>query len=122
MKQRSGRKLLILLFAAFALILASCASSDSDGGGSEGGSDGGGETASEATCEGTPARRKSRPTSVPAKKQPDGAGKTVGLVFDIGGKDDKSFNESAYNGLVAAEENMGIEGTAPRAQRRRLQP
>jgi basic membrane protein A len=32
-------------------------------------------------------------------------------VFDIGGKDDKSFNESAYNGLVAAEKDMGIEGT-----------
>ena len=109
MKQRSSSKLLILLFAAFALILASCASSDDDGGGSDGAGGGGGESA--ATCEGTPGE-KQEPSDLGGTDDPDGAGKKVGLVFDIGGKDDKSFNESAYNGLIAAEENMGIEGTA----------
>lgn len=110
MKQRSSRKLLILLFAAFALILASCASSDSDGGGSGGSepSDGGGSE-SAATCQGTPGE-KQEAADLGGSDDPDGSGKKVGLVFDIGGKDDKSFNESAYNGLLAAEENMGIEG------------
>ena len=109
MKQRSSSKLLILLFAAFALILASCASSDDDGGGSEP-SSGGSGSESAATCQGTPGETQEPVELGGDGEAPDGAGKKVGLVFDIGGKDDKSFNESAYNGLVAAEENMGIEG------------
>jgi basic membrane protein A len=107
-KQRSSSKLLILLFAAFALILASCASSDSDGG--SGGSEpsGGGGSESAATCQGTPGEKPEAP-DLGGSDDPDGSGKKVGLVFDIGGKDDKSFNESAYNGLLAAEKNMGVE-------------
>ncbi|HWJ98240.1 MAG TPA: BMP family ABC transporter substrate-binding protein [Acidimicrobiales bacterium] len=102
MKQRSSSKLLILLFAVFALAVASCASSDSDGG-----SDGGGsETA--ATCQGTPGE-KQEAADLGGSDDPDGSGKKVGLVFDIGGKDDNSFNESAYNGLLAAKDNMGVE-------------
>ena len=31
------------------------------------------------------------------------------MVSDSGGFDDKSFNESSYNGLVAAKENLGVE-------------
>ena len=111
MKQRSSSKLLILLFAAFALILASCASSDSDGGGSEPSSGGGGGSEAAATCQGTPGETQEPSDLGGEGEAPDGSGLKVGLVFDIGGKDDKSFNESAYNGLVAAEENMGIEGT-----------
>src|SRR5205085_1934717 len=33
----------------------------------------------------------------------------VGLVFDIGGRGDKSFNDSAYNGLERAEKELGID-------------
>ncbi|MFO0728715.1 MAG: BMP family ABC transporter substrate-binding protein [Myxococcota bacterium] len=33
----------------------------------------------------------------------------VGLVLDIGGVDDKSFNESAYRGLKKAEKELGVE-------------
>ncbi|MEI8186368.1 MAG: BMP family ABC transporter substrate-binding protein [Chlorobiaceae bacterium] len=32
----------------------------------------------------------------------------IGLVFDIGGKGDKSFNDSAYNGLELAKQKHGI--------------
>lgn len=110
MKQRSSSKLLILLFAAFALVLASCASSDSDGGGSEPGSGGSGEGAA-ATCKGTPGETQEAPDLGGDGEAPDGSGLKVGLVFDIGGKDDKSFNQSAYEGMLAAEEDMGIEGT-----------
>ena len=111
MKQRSSRKLLILLFAAFALILASCASSDSDGGGSSEPASGGGGEESAATCQGTPGEKQEAPDLGGEGEAPDGSALKVGLVFDIGGKDDKSFNQSAYEGLLAAEENMGIEGT-----------
>jgi basic membrane protein A len=33
----------------------------------------------------------------------------VGLVFDIGGRGDKSFNDSAYRGLERARRELGIE-------------
>ena len=33
----------------------------------------------------------------------------VGLVFDIGGRGDKSFNDSAYRGLERAKKELGIE-------------
>jgi basic membrane protein A len=33
----------------------------------------------------------------------------VGLVFDVGGRGDKSFNDSAYSGLEQAREKLGIE-------------
>lgn len=33
----------------------------------------------------------------------------VGLVFDIGGRGDKSFNDAAYNGLQRAKKDFGIE-------------
>jgi basic membrane protein A len=32
----------------------------------------------------------------------------VGLVFDVGGRGDKSFNDSAYRGLERAKEELGI--------------
>lgn len=34
----------------------------------------------------------------------------IGLVIDRGGKDDKSFNAAAYEGLVRAQKELGIEG------------
>jgi basic membrane protein A and related proteins len=38
-----------------------------------------------------------------------GAGKpVVGLVFDVGGRGDKSFNDQAYAGLERAEKELGI--------------
>lgn len=33
----------------------------------------------------------------------------VGLVFDIGGRGDKSFNDAAYAGLERAQQQLGIE-------------
>ena len=37
---------------------------------------------------------------------PEGPKYKVGIVFDIGGKGDKSFNDSAYNGLVLLAEEF----------------
>lgn len=33
----------------------------------------------------------------------------VGLVFDVGGRGDKSFNDAAYRGLEKAKKDLGIE-------------
>jgi basic membrane protein A len=48
---------------------------------------------------------------VPARTPPGaGIGKAlrVGLVFDVGGRGDKSFNDSAYKGLDAAARKLGV--------------
>ena len=104
MKQRPWSRVLLLL-AALALVLASCASSDSDNASSDGGG-GGGEKA--ATCKGKAGEADTaEPVGQPGDA--DGAGKKVGMVFDVGGKGDKSFNDSAFAGLQAAAKNMGIE-------------
>jgi len=33
----------------------------------------------------------------------------VGLVFDVGGRGDKSFNDAAYNGLEKAKKDFGVD-------------
>jgi basic membrane protein A len=38
-----------------------------------------------------------------------GAGTKVGLVFDVGGLGDKSFNDSAHRGLVKAAAELGVQ-------------
>lgn len=108
MKQRSRSKAALLILAILALVMAGCASSDSDGASSDGGTDT--ETNEPATCEGTTGEEAAASELGGDGEAPDGADVKVGLVFDIGGKDDKSFNESAFDGLTAAEENMGIDG------------
>jgi basic membrane protein A len=35
----------------------------------------------------------------------------VGLVFDVGGRGDKSFNDAAYAGLLRAEKELGVSGS-----------
>jgi basic membrane protein A len=48
----------------------------------------------------------------------DGAGKTVGLLFDVTGRGDKSFNDSAAAALDKAKADFGVatEESAPTAQ------
>lgn len=48
---------------------------------------------------------------VPPPARRAGAGVRVGLVFDVGGKNDKSFNEAAYRGLVRARDELGVDVT-----------
>jgi basic membrane protein A len=43
-----------------------------------------------------------------APPEQTGTGVTVGLVFDVGGKNDKSFNEAAFRGIVRAKRELGI--------------
>jgi len=44
------------------------------------------------------------------KQQEQQTGKVkVGLVFDVGGRGDKSFNDAAYRGLEKAKNELGIE-------------
>lgn len=54
------------------------------------------------------------PACGPAKEKQPGATSTpgalkVGLVFDIGGRGDKSFNDAAYVGLERAKKELGVD-------------
>jgi basic membrane protein A and related proteins len=46
-----------------------------------------------------------------AQPQPDKPGSKfkIGLVFDVGGLGDKSFNDSAHRGLVKAKDELGVQ-------------
>jgi len=63
-----------------------------------------------------------------AKHTADAGAFPVGLVFDIGGRGDKSFNDAAYAGLEQAQKELGIrfttletnEGSDREAQLRQL--
>jgi len=46
---------------------------------------------------------------VPAEPKKLGTGVHIGLVFDIGGKNDKSFNTAAYRGLLRAHDELGVD-------------
>jgi basic membrane protein A len=74
---------LVAVILALALVVAGCRSSG--GGGSQGG--GGGDSGGGGGSEVKPA-----------------------LVLDVGGLGDQGFNDSAYEGMQAAEKSLGVEG------------
>jgi basic membrane protein A and related proteins len=80
---RKLRAILLVLVAALMLGIASCGDDDDDDDGGGGG--GGGEAAQE------------------------GESIKAGVVTDIGGLNDRSFNESANNGIKRAAKELGIE-------------
>ena len=98
-----------LAFGVAALVLTGCAGSDDDGDGNGDDSSAGGEDICESA---------------------DGDGPRIGLAYDVGGRGDQSFNDSAYAGLEKAvndldatctevEANQG-ENDADREERLRL--
>lgn len=48
------------------------------------------------------------PEGCQKKDSTKSAGLTVGLVFDVGGRGDKSFNDAAYRGLELAKKELGV--------------
>ena len=85
---------LALLLALFVLAVgAACGSDDDDGGDAGAGTE---------------------PTATDTATETEGGGTgeaiRVGLVTDIGGLDDRSFNFLANEGLTRAEEELGVEG------------
>ncbi len=46
---------------------------------------------------------------IPTATAKAGSGVQIGLVFDVGGKNDKSFNEAAWRGLQRARDELGID-------------
>lgn len=90
---------LAILFLAFALLVAACGSSDDDTTTTS--------AASEETTT-TEAMADDTTTTTEAEAMP-GEGVTVGMAYDIGGRGDQSFNDSAAAGLDKAIADYGIE-------------
>ena len=93
MRQRrwSGLATLIVMVLVFGSA-AACGDSSSDA----------------ATCEGK-SGEEPQTEELGSADDPDGAGKKIGLVFDVGGVGDKGFNDSANLAITTAAENMGVE-------------
>jgi basic membrane protein A len=85
---------LIAVLGVVALVAAACAGDEEDGEAT------GTPTATEATATETGAES---PTALP------GADMHVCYVSDTGGVDDRSFNQTIHEGLLRAEEELGVE-------------
>lgn len=85
------RKVLSLMMtAALALSLVACGGGSNNGGGSTSSSSGSGSTSTES-------------------KQETSGDFKIGMVTDVGGVNDGSFNQSAWEGLQRAEADFGVE-------------
>lgn len=101
---------LVSVLAVLGLLFAACSTEDDDpdasGGGGTQQDDGGGDD-NVATCQGEAG---AEPSIEPVGGgDADGSEVRVGMVLDIGGVDDDSFNEAANTGLEAAERDFGVE-------------
>ncbi|KWX74288.1 BMP family lipoprotein [Paenibacillus jilunlii] len=88
-------QLSLVMLLAFTVILAGCGNNNNNSGNA------GGKNAGAATN--APAEATAAPTDAPKTDV------KVGMVTDVGGVNDKSFNQSAWEALQALEKETGIE-------------
>ena len=103
---RSGLKkrgAILALLLVFALIVAACGDSEGDDTTTTTAAEGGTEETTTTTEGGT--EETTTTTEAPAAAVP------VGMAYDIGGRGDQSFNDSAAAGLDKAVADYGIEST-----------
>jgi basic membrane protein A and related proteins len=101
---KSNLKLAAALLAVSAMALAGCSSSSSS---SESSAAATSAAASAAASE--PAATASAEASASAAATMDGSSIKVGLAYDIGGRGDQSFNDSAAAGLDKAVTDFGVQ-------------
>ena len=95
--------LAVLLTAAMAAAMTACGGGSSDGG-----------STTEPAAD-TPAAEDEAPAAEDGAETPaadtaaDGAGLKIGLITDVGGVNDGSFNQSAWEGLQRAMADLGVE-------------
>lgn len=104
---KTNLKLAAALVAASALVLAGCSSSDSS------------SEESSAPAASAPAEE-SMEASAEAEAEGDttaaGAGIKACEVTDVGGVDDKGFNQTAYKGVTDAADQLGVEAAVLESQ------
>lgn len=99
--RRKRAWLLLPFVAVLALFAASCSHSDSD---SSVASNNATTTTAAASGTATTAGSSTATTAAPAAAQSI----SIGLVYDIGGRGDQSFNDSAFEGVDRARRELGI--------------
>ena len=115
---RKNWKLLIALLAIFGLIAAACGGDDDDDAvvadepaAEEPAEEPAAEEPAEEPAAEEPAEEPAEEEPMddePAAEEPMDDATTVGLVYDIGGRGDLSFNDSAAEGLDRADAELGI--------------
>jgi basic membrane protein A len=95
---------LLALLAAVMLVLAACGGNGAE---TTTTTAAGGDTTTTTAAEETTTTEAEETTTTAATGEPV----TVGLVFDIGGRGDQSFNDSAAAGLERAADELGITFT-----------
>ncbi len=70
---------------------------------------GSGKTAETKAEETTKAESAAKEDTEAAAEKPDGSEYKIGLVTDVGGVNDASFNQSSWEGLQRAVEEFGVE-------------
>ena len=93
---KSKRTLAVGLVAVLSLVAAACGDDEATG------------DTTAATGDETSAEPTEPATTEPATTDPAPAGTKVGLLFDLTGRGDKSFNDSAAAGLDQATAELGI--------------
>ncbi len=94
-------KRLLAAGLAASLVLAACGGDDDDAPADE-------PTADEGTADEGTADEGTADEGTADEGEPTGDSFNVGLTFDIGGRGDQSFNDSAAEGIDRAVEDMGI--------------
>jgi basic membrane protein A len=128
MRQRRRLITAVSLVAALGLLAAACGDDDDDSssGATTTAASGATTTAAAATTAGGATTTAGGATTTAAAEgackpgevvvdpipdlEADGAGKSVGLLFDVTGRGDKSFNDGAAAGLDKAKTDFGITG------------
>jgi basic membrane protein A len=95
---KTNLKLAAAIVAVSALALAGCSSSSDTT-----------ETSAAASPEATAAASASAEASAAASEAPAASDVKVGLAYDIGGRGDQSFNDSAAAGIDQAVSEFGVE-------------
>jgi basic membrane protein A len=115
MRQRKRLLGAVSLAAVLGLLAAACGSDDNNSSSND--TSGGSATTSAATTGGTEGGGTGTCKEGTGQVPPietgtaDGKGKKVGLLFDVTGRGDKSFNDAAAAGLDKAKTDYGITGT-----------
>ncbi|MCL1593453.1 MAG: BMP family ABC transporter substrate-binding protein [Actinomycetia bacterium] len=106
------RGALFSLLLVLALVAAACSSSSDDDTTTTAASGGDTATTTEASGDDTPTTTAAAAeTTTTAAEAMPGEGVSVGMAFDIGGRGDQSFNDSAAAGLEKAITDYGIDTT-----------
>jgi basic membrane protein A len=100
-------KRLLAVGLAASVVLAACGGDDDDAGSDVPTPE---DTAAEEPAEAT-AEEPAEATAEEPADAPAGESFNVGLTFDIGGRGDQSFNDSAAEGIDRAVEELGVEFT-----------